>query len=219
MPRTKPPAASQVSEGITLEDALIKWGDPGSVQEFMTLEAEGYDGRHGLLLWFPELPRSVREKKTLQSLKLREQLKTQILGKLQRGELVAIAYDSRAPLDGDPVIIPADRWRVLKANFHESSARGENFAVTGILVYQGKPLGSPKAARRPGKVAPAKLWRWYRLWIDRNEAAGNIPSRDDDWKAAKAECGDGVTRQTIQDLRAKLAPPPWRKQGRRKLTK
>jgi hypothetical protein len=146
MPRTKPPAASQVSEGITLEDALIKWGDPGSVQEFMTLEAEGYDGRHGLLLWFPELPRSVREKKTLQSLKLREQLKTQILGKLQRGELVAIAYDSRAPLDGDPVIIPADRWRVLKANFHESSARGENFAVTGILVYQGKPLGSPKAA-------------------------------------------------------------------------
>ena len=67
----------------------------------------------------------------------------------------------------------------------------------------------------------ARLRDWYRkTYVPSKKAEGVIPSRDDDWKAAKYELGPGVPRDCVYACRKDLAPKSWKRRGRRrKLTK
>ncbi len=65
--------------------------------------------------------------------------------------------------------------------------------------------------------SPAKLEQWYQHeYVPKCIAAGVLPSRDEDWDAAKEKFGSGVPRDAVRELRNCYAPPIWRKRGRRK---
>lgn len=71
--------------------------------------------------------------------------------------------------------------------------------------------------RSAGQFSRAALETWYREeWVTQNTTGGKIPSRESDWKAAKARFDDGVSRGAIRELRRRLAPPSWKEKGRRK---
>lgn len=74
----------------------------------------------------------------------------------------------------------------------------------------------PAADRTSGQYSNGKLEAWYLARIARHEAQGTIPSRNDDWEAAKAEVGSKVPREAVFKLRGKNAPESWTKKGRRK---
>ena len=202
-----------VPSGSTLKEALSRWGDPESAQEMLCLVRQGCDAP---MILSTSGPLSPAEERGLRYLSLREKLESEILERLRQGQLVATGYDSRAALDAPPITIPADRWRVLTPDFNKSSATAVGFTVVGILVFEGETQKKPKPNRSAGRLAPARLREWYRSWIDQNTCMGTIPSRDEDWAAAKQALGESVPRDAVRTLREELAPAHWRKKGRRK---
>ena len=63
------------------------------------------------------------------------------------------------------------------------------------------------------------LETWYRdVWIKRKEEEGEIPTRDEDWQAARSEVSSNVPRDAVRRLRGEFAPDSWSKGGRRKQT-
>jgi len=208
--------APPVPEGVTLEEALLRWGDPAIVAEVSRLAAEGYDIPAFIWTLGPE---TECERNVGRYRSLRGKLEEVLHASLRSGILVATGYDARAAIDASPVTIPADRWRVLVPDFSASSATVSGLTITGILVFENAPLPTMKPNRIPGTVAPAKLKAWYRKWVEQNVGSNTKPTRDEDWAAAKVALGDGVPRDVIHRLRRELAPDAWRRRGRRKLTR
>lgn len=66
-----------------------------------------------------------------------------------------------------------------------------------------------------GTYSQAKLDLWYRRRVASWPAAKVPPSRDDDFRDAKAEEFPSVPRDAIRALRKKLAPAEWSKKGAR----
>jgi hypothetical protein len=77
--------------------------------------------------------------------------------------------------------------------------------------------GSAAADRSAGQFSSSGLAAWYESWVADNTARGTIPSRDEEWEAAKAALGESVPRDRVRELRKTLAPSSWRRKGRRKL--
>jgi hypothetical protein len=74
------------------------------------------------------------------------------------------------------------------------------------------PQQQPKRGHSAGR-----LKEWYRnTWIKRNESEGKIPTREEDWKAAKSEVSPDIPRDAVRRLRQELAPASWTKRRRRK---
>lgn len=67
----------------------------------------------------------------------------------------------------------------------------------------------------PSAYSKAEVDHWYQDWITRNETKGEIPTRNDDWKAAKAEFGAGLPREAVREARRRLAPDRWKRKGPR----
>jgi hypothetical protein len=76
-----------------------------------------------------------------------------------------------------------------------------------------------RAGRTPGRRAPHKTQKWYMTRVATMTADGTIPSREEDWHAAKDEFGEGVARDHIRDLRRQFAPASWQARGRRQSAK
>jgi hypothetical protein len=60
------------------------------------------------------------------------------------------------------------------------------------------------------------LTHWYRDYVTEQQAAGKIPSRDEDWKAARLAFGNVIPRAAVREARRRYAPNAWKRQGRRK---
>jgi DNA-binding response OmpR family regulator len=135
-----------VTAGLTLADALVRWGDPAAVAEVTRLAGEGYDGP--LIVLVPG-PATEYERNVFRYRELRERLETALVAKLRDGSLVATGYDSRAAIDAPPATIPADRWRVLTPNFEDSSAAGGGLSISGILVSDSNRGGARREASSP----------------------------------------------------------------------
>src|SRR5688500_8725593 len=98
----------------------------------LSLARRGYHGP----MAFGSGPETESERNMFKYRSLREQLERSLLEKLRTGVLIASGYDARDPLDGPRVTIPSDRWRVLKANFVETSATMPGVTITDILVWE-----------------------------------------------------------------------------------
>ena len=68
---------------------------------------------------------------------------------------------------------------------------------------------------KAGRFSIAELERWYVSYVEKMKASGRIPSRNDDWRAARQELGDGVPRNSVRNARRKYAPKAWKHGGRR----
>jgi hypothetical protein len=138
-----------ITEPQTLEGALQVWCEPSLVAEMLELKGQGCD----CPIFIIGALETEFERKQGRYQSLRKQLEDEILEKLRVGELSATGYDSRAPIDAPPVAIPAARWRILRADFKESSAASGNILIQGIQVS------------RPSSQAPAPRLAVPRLRI------------------------------------------------------
>jgi hypothetical protein len=198
---------------VTLEEALRRWCDPEAVAQMVWLAKEGYDGPLVMVVPGPETEYA---RGVMRYREIRTQLEDELIAKLCRGELTAAGYNARATIDSPQIVIPPNRWRRLVPDFERSEARTAEFAVTDIVVFEGWPKDSRTPERTAGKIALARLPEWYRGWVRDNVDQGRIPTRDEEWAAAKAALGPGVPRDAVRALRADSAPTAWRQRGRRK---
>jgi hypothetical protein len=74
-------------------------------------------------------------------------------------------------------------------------------------------LGSP--VRRPAPVSDRDLASWYRKRVSEFMTRDETSSGEQDWIAAKEAFGGRVTRARVREIRAKMTPDHWGKQGRR----
>ena len=90
-----------------------------------------------------------------------------------------------------------------------------------------QPLMHPESGQAPARagmprpvVTDAVVREWYEgTYIPECKRAGKQSSEVMDWNEAKLKFGDKVRQCQIRSLRRELAPPAWRKQGRRPATK
>ena len=220
MPVAEPqsPASRPEREGLTLQAALWRWGNPGAVSELQQLVRQGFPNP---LAGFLNLVtgRLETDPRTDRARELQSLLQTDLLSKLRNGELLAIGYDLRQSIDAKPIEITPDRWRVLKPDFEKSEATTAGLIVTGISVFQAVPERAKTLNDVPRPVARATLKLWYIGWVKENQEKGLEPSREQDWAAARHKLGDGVRRKAMRELREEHAPADWRRQGRRKTGK
>ena len=124
---------------LSLFEAMCAFGDPDRVSEMICLDHQGYSGPKIFFMG----PITGDELPVWRYRELRQQLEEDLVAKLRAGTLVAIGYDSRAPISAPAVTIPADRWHVLVPNFDASTATDAGIDVTGILVQRVSSIEAP----------------------------------------------------------------------------
>ncbi len=108
----------------------------------------------------------------------------------------------------EDILLPGNFGRPLKGYQYVQINRAELVAA--------KRAEKQRPDRSSGGYSEQALWAWYEKWVLENPEAGKIPSRKDDWKAAKDAESKNVPRDAMRALRNELAPETWTKQGRRK---
>ena len=147
---------------------------------------------------------------------VKETLERDLYWDLRNGKLQARGFSNTAPLDSPRQLIAPERWIDLTLDVKESSAQGPGLVVTQILIT--RPPTTRVEARTSIRPAAQKLRKWYVDWINNNVARGKIPTREEDYSAARKRFGDTATREPLRILRQELAPEEWKKRGRRPAT-
>jgi hypothetical protein len=80
------------------------------------------------------------------------------------------------------------------------------------------PRATAKTAGSSASVSTPVLRQWYeKTRIPESVARGLLPSEEDDMAAALDRFGENrVRRAQIREVRTELAPPEWKRRGRRK---
>ncbi len=173
-------------DGLELEKALLETADSGERAEHDRLRQ--FDSP----LSFVDEPESSPRR---QFRRIRAQLEDAFIQRLQKGELLAVGYDTRSGVDSKPAIVPPDRWRVLKPDFQNSIAKSSTFSLEGVRVFRDqRVLDShlseldPFRSGMPGRTtAKHKIVAEFQRRVSSNEA---LPSL-----AAEArELGDWLVR-------------------------
>jgi hypothetical protein len=71
------------------------------------------------------------------------------------------------------------------------------------------------STRGPAPLSVRDLRLWYERRVAELIRRRETSSGEDDWTAAKQEFAGRVTRARVREVREKLAPAAWKKQGRR----
>lgn len=143
-----------------------------------------------------------------------EHMSSSLLKRLHSDELWATGFCSNSALDGPAARIHRERWPILIPDYSDHSASAAGITIFGILVFQ-RSHQSGFQKRSSAVFSAARVKEWYTNWIRKNEEQYNIPSRDADFLAAKAQFGDNVSRAALRRLRNEIAPSSWKKKGRR----
>ena len=110
-----------------------------------------------------------------------------------------------------------DRDGHFHPNYLTGEVRIERESFDALLEKMAQPSSQPEAKTpSPRRFSGAILQAWYKGYIDNCKTAGKIPSREDDWVAARDALGDGVPRDDVREARRQLAPGDWKAHGRRK---
>jgi hypothetical protein len=202
------------AEGMPTWEALFHFVDPRRAVALYHLELGGYDDEEGIDHDWPAEDISDFRQKNFRHKWLLRELGHELYRKLRWGEVSASGFTNHSALDAPRRPIAPERWVDLDLNVRESAASGPGIEVTQILIFPRRrsatePLSSPRHS-------PAAVRKWYQRHVKDYQAAGRIPSRDDDYADANREFGGGVGRRAVQSLRRELAPDSWTRPGRRK---
>jgi hypothetical protein len=174
MPRMPEQITIPAPDGVSLEDALQRWGDPAAVPEMLRFMAQGYNAPITVIGG----PETEFDRKRNQYRRVRARLEADLVEKLRRGTLTCVGFDPRSPLDRGAVTIAPDLWQVLEPDFDKSEAKLDDLVVaTGIRVFEGPPPRPAQTDRTAGKFIPVQLTEWYQSWVKCNRARGIIPDR------------------------------------------
>jgi hypothetical protein len=159
--------------GLELEEALLETADSGERAE------------HDRLMQFDSPLSFIGESESSprrQFRRIRAQLEEAFIRRLKKGELVAVGYDARSGADSKPAIVAPDRWRVLKPDFHDSSAKASNLSLEGVRVFRDRRrLDShldeidPFHSGMPGRTtAKHKIVAEFKRRLASNEALSSL---------------------------------------------
>jgi hypothetical protein len=81
-------------------------------------------------------------------------LLTNFRAHLLSGELMASGIDPRAPIDNPRVMIPVERWRLLKPVISRGMAKGRPFELVDVMVRQHRPGDDVVPAGTPTTGCP-----------------------------------------------------------------
>jgi hypothetical protein len=159
--------------GLELEEALLETADPADRAEHDRLRQFDIP-----LIRLDEPESSPRNKFR----RLRAQLEKALIHRLQKAELVAVGYDTRSGADSKPTIVTPDRWRVLKLDFHLSSAKASNLSLEGVLVFRDRSVldmhlqvVDPFRSGMPGRTtAKHKIVAEFQRRVASNEALPSL---------------------------------------------
>jgi hypothetical protein len=84
------------------------------------------------------------------------------------------------------------------------------------VADQGRTQEAINQCPVPSRYSKSDLEKWWFKWLEHHKRAGTIPSRDEDWEAAKTAVSPHVSRDAVRRLRSDHAPGTWKKSGRRK---
>lgn len=201
--------------GLPLWEAMLFYGNQQDAKTVSELTCQGF----GEPPYYPlhEMSRAEQIEYNVSSMHLersRMRMELEFLSMLMSDAVFATGYASHSPLDMPATRVVADRWRLLEPKFDDSTAKGPNMEVSGILVFDGsRPAQSPVLSKT---FSAARLREWYGRWVSSNEQNGHLPSRDDDLQAAHQALGESIPRSALRLLRRELAPQTWTRLGRRK---
>jgi hypothetical protein len=126
-----------------------------------------------------------------------------LLAALKVGKLTAIQGGE---------VLPTEQWFGLEIRDLRPALRFRS--AKAVRLWPAK-TAKPAAMPRPTMALP-ELQNWYaKVYISECKAAGEQPSEERDWIAAKAIFGSKVRRSQIRTVRKQKAPADWRRQGRR----
>lgn len=159
--------------GLELEEALLETADSGERAE------------HDRLRQFDSSVSRIDEPESTprrQFRRIRAQLEEAFIHRLQRAELVAVGYDTRSGADSKPTLVTPDRWRVLKPDFQNSSAKASNLSMEGVRVFRDRRvldshLGEldPFRSGLPGRTtAKHKIVAEFQRRVASNEALPSL---------------------------------------------
>jgi hypothetical protein len=198
-PRCQLSRAYELLHPGDLRRAIVQWClafaceyHPGTVSNPITAQHLPELYREGKIE-FPELPY------------LRPYLHLLVLAALQHGLLAAWALERDTVARGKRHQVDADRWNILQPDFeHEVASVDGEQQLFGIEVEVAQATDARPIRR---KVSQSDLTRWYReTWIPACRVEGRIPSRDDDFAAAKAHFDGG---DFSRDWLRRLRPRDW----------
>jgi hypothetical protein len=124
-------------------------------------------------------------------------------------------FELRLPPPTPTILLRA--VRVISAKDRPRDGAGPGSPVTApSSALSERP--TPRAVEgEPRKVySEAALRAWYRLRGHTWNASQPAPSEADDRAAVEADFGVAIPREQVRKVRRELAPPSWRKSGKRK---
>jgi hypothetical protein len=194
---------------LSLFEATCEFGQPELVAEMLALHRKGYGGL--TIMTVSSGPMSEDERLQARYDDLRGQLAEGFLRQLRDGTLVAFGYDSRGAVDDPPVRIPADKWRVLKPDFADSSATMPGMLISGIGVTRSRPRLHIEMASKWARFNNCKLElapRSFQLLAILAEAAcqGDRPvaKRDLEDRLFGDRFGEKALAQSISKLKTEM---------------
>jgi hypothetical protein len=118
--------------------------------------------------------------------------------------------DAVDPRTGKPVF-----YDLLVCARELIEGRSEDSSRTEFSSAPRKRDIGGESTRRPPPVSDRDLFSWYEERVAGLIGGGGAPSGQADWEAAKRQFSGRITRSRVRELRDQLAPPEWKKQGRR----
>jgi hypothetical protein len=201
--------------GLPLWEAMLFYGNQSDARTVDELTCQGFGQEPPSV--FHEMSRAEQIEYNVNSMQLehaRRRMEREFLSMLNTDAVFATGYAGHSPLDMPATRVIADRWRLLEPNFDDSTAKGSNIEIAGILIFDGsKPAQAPVLSKA---FSAARLREWYKRWVSSNKQNGHLPGRDEDLKAARQALGEGIPRSAVRQLRRELAPVSWKSFGRRK---
>ncbi len=128
------------------------------------------------------------------------------------------AQEGALPVFRDTPFLHINRERWHNDHIHWSSIFDPLYFPRADLLKIYPDLWRSLQYRSSGRYSGHALRTWYKDWLAENLKLGKIPTRKDEWQAAKNAVSENVPRDAVRALRKKFAPETWKKQGRRKGT-
>jgi hypothetical protein len=120
--------------GLSLLQAMEKYSDPELWAKYQ--RACPPDGTGPITYYDPRAIRSLGLKPEHEA--LLKQLGAKFIDLLHSEALWAIGYATPVELDAEPVLIPPDKWEILRPNVKENSAVGGGLSFSGVRVFDSQ---------------------------------------------------------------------------------
>jgi len=190
------PCPSEPSKGVSLFEALVKWGDPDAAREMVELKEE-YE--LPLLMVIPGDPPTPYQLKHRRYIELWEALTTELIRKLSIGELTGTCFVSPLSVNPQRQQISSELWELLKVDFDKSGAEGSGIKLIDIRIREAD--SASEQPQESSHLDKARLRRALGPWLtEQAQRYGSDWVKNDYFDAAKEHFGRHLTWHLFKEI-------------------